>query len=112
MKRKTSWFCNKFIVLVNAEQDEQSTSESLNRKCTHAINCERKYSICQNLRSLWSEFSFQVLQCELHAIQQACMSLENGYKPGITFIVVQKRHHAKFFAEVDRDKVSTLFSTS
>jgi len=53
-----------------------------------------------------SEGQFQtVLQCELAAIQQACLSLEKDYKPGITFIVVQKRHHAKFFAESDRDKV-------
>jgi len=53
-----------------------------------------------------SEGQFQtVLQCELAAIQQACLSLEKDYKPGITFIVVQKRHHAKFFAEFPRDKV-------
>ncbi|CEF61129.1 Protein argonaute-4 [Strongyloides ratti] len=38
-----------------------------------------------------------VLQYELRAIREACMSLERGYQPGITFIVVQKRHHTRFF---------------
>jgi len=46
-----------------------------------------------------------VLQHEMRAIQQACLGLEKGYKPAITFIVVQKRHHARFFP-MDGNKVS------
>ena len=38
-----------------------------------------------------------VLQHELTAIREACIKLEPDYKPGITFIVVQKRHHTRFF---------------
>ena len=34
---------------------------------------------------------------ELCAIQQACEEIEKGYQPWITFIVVQKRHHTRFF---------------
>ena len=41
---------------------------------------------------------FQVLQYELRAIREACMMLERGYQPGITFIAVQKRHHTRLFA--------------
>lgn len=39
----------------------------------------------------------QVLQHELTAIREACIKLEPDYKPGITFIVVQKRHHTRLF---------------
>ncbi|CAF0731815.1 unnamed protein product [Brachionus calyciflorus] len=38
-----------------------------------------------------------VLTCELNAIREACMKLETGYQPGITFIAVQKRHHTRLF---------------
>lgn len=39
----------------------------------------------------------QVIEEEVSAIQAACMRLEKGYEPGITFLVVQKRHHVRFF---------------
>ncbi|KAL0268325.1 UNVERIFIED_CONTAM: hypothetical protein PYX00_010313 [Menopon gallinae] len=38
-----------------------------------------------------------VLQHELTAVREACIKLEGDYKPGITFIVVQKRHHTRLF---------------
>lgn len=38
-----------------------------------------------------------VLQAEMQAIRRACTKLEPNYKPAITFIVVQKRHHTRFF---------------
>jgi hypothetical protein len=28
---------------------------------------------------------------------QACVSIENGYLPPVTFVVVQKRHHTRLF---------------
>lgn len=49
--------------------------------------------------------NLKVLENELQAIQKACDELESGYQPGITFLVVQKRHHARFFAEDEKDKV-------
>ncbi|KAG8515465.1 Protein argonaute-2 [Galemys pyrenaicus] len=39
----------------------------------------------------------QVLHHELLAIREACIKLEKDYQPGITFIVVQKRHHTRLF---------------
>lgn len=39
----------------------------------------------------------QVLNVELQAIRAACTKLEAGYKPAVTFLVVQKRHHTRFF---------------
>ncbi|KAL6202913.1 hypothetical protein ACLB2K_026617 [Fragaria x ananassa] len=44
----------------------------------------------------------QVLLYEMDAIRKACASLEEGYLPPVTFIVVQKRHHTRLFP-VDRN---------
>lgn len=38
-----------------------------------------------------------MLGSELQAIRRACKGLEEGYEPKITFLVVQKRHHTRFF---------------
>ena len=48
---------------------------------------------------------FQVLQWELSAIRKACLKLEPGYEPPVTFIVVQKRHHTRLFPEDRKDEV-------
>ena len=50
-------------------------------------------------------FFHQVLSHELKAIREACIKLEVGYQPGITFIVVQKRHHTRLFCQDGQDKV-------
>ncbi|KAG5248301.1 protein argonaute [Salix suchowensis] len=39
----------------------------------------------------------QVLLHEMQAIREACGTLEDGYCPPVTFVVVQKRHHTRFF---------------
>ncbi|KRZ13011.1 putative protein tag-76 [Trichinella zimbabwensis] len=39
----------------------------------------------------------QVLEEELPALRRACISFLSDYQPLITFVVVQKRHHARFF---------------
>ncbi|GIY63117.1 hypothetical protein CDAR_492341 [Caerostris darwini] len=40
-----------------------------------------------------------VQEREIKKIREACTSLEAGYEPGITYIVVQKRHHVRFLPE-------------
>ncbi|XP_020575967.1 protein argonaute MEL1-like [Phalaenopsis equestris] len=40
-----------------------------------------------------------VLTSELDAIRRACASIQEGYLPPTTFIVVQKRHHTRLFPE-------------
>jgi eukaryotic translation initiation factor 2C len=45
-----------------------------------------------------------VLQHELTAIREACIKLEPDYKPGITFIVVQKRHHTRLFCSDKKEQ--------
>ncbi|CAG8604681.1 6985_t:CDS:10 [Funneliformis mosseae] len=45
-----------------------------------------------------SEGQFEeVLTFEIDAIRKACTTLEATYRPKITFVVVQKRHHTRFF---------------
>ncbi|RCN47663.1 piwi domain protein [Ancylostoma caninum] len=53
---------------------------------------------------------FNVLQYELRAMREACMMLESGYQPGITFIAVQKRHHTRLFAVDKKDQVGKAFN--
>uniref|UniRef100_A0A0D9VXH8 Uncharacterized protein n=1 Tax=Leersia perrieri TaxID=77586 RepID=A0A0D9VXH8_9ORYZ len=45
----------------------------------------------------------QVLLYEMDAIRKACASLQEGYLPRVTFVVVQKRHHTRLFPENHRD---------
>lgn len=45
----------------------------------------------------------EVLKVELNAIRDACKSLQKDYQPPITFLVVQKRHHTRFFPCNSRD---------
>ena len=55
-----------------------------------------------------SEGQFRdVLIHELSAIQGACLELQEEYTPAITFIVVQKRHHARLFAVNPKDRIGT-----
>lgn len=38
----------------------------------------------------------EVLREELQGIRAACLMLSEDYRPPITYIVVQKRHHARY----------------
>jgi len=49
-------------------------------------------------------FMFQVLRSEVSAIRRACASIQQGYEPSVTFIVVQKRHHTRFFPMSKEDE--------
>ncbi|KAI8099370.1 Piwi domain-containing protein [Halteromyces radiatus] len=49
----------------------------------------------------------QVLRNEVTAIHAACSSLEKSYQPPVTFVVVQKRHHTRFFPIQTRDSDRT-----
>lgn len=52
-----------------------------------------------------SEGQFQqVLNSELNAIRSACASLQKDYEPKVTFLVVQKRHHTRFFPTCREDE--------
>ena len=49
-----------------------------------------------------------MLYYELLAIREACINLEKDYQPGITYIVVQKRHHTRLFCADRNERVSLI----
>ncbi|KAI8099254.1 Piwi domain-containing protein [Halteromyces radiatus] len=67
-------------------------------------NCGRKPEQILFYRGDIPETQFnQVFKYEIAAIHAACASLDKTYKPPVTFVVVQKRHHARFFPVEPRD---------
>uniref|UniRef100_A0A8C0NSF4 Argonaute RISC component 1 n=3 Tax=Caniformia TaxID=379584 RepID=A0A8C0NSF4_CANLF len=46
-----------------------------------------------------------ILHYELLAIRDACIKLEKDYQPGITYIVVQKRHHTRLFCADKNERI-------
>jgi eukaryotic translation initiation factor 2C len=57
------------------------------------------------LRDGVSEGQFKlVMGAELQAIMAACADIEEDYRPTISFVVCQKRHHTRFFASNERDE--------
>ena len=71
----------------------------------YKANAKRKPTKIIFYRDGVSEGQFdQVLVHEVRAVQQACMDLEKEYRPGITFVVVQKRHHTRLFCENKQDE--------
>ncbi|XP_015905738.2 protein argonaute-4 isoform X1 [Parasteatoda tepidariorum] len=56
-----------------------------------------------------SEGQFEhVMRHEVTAIREACQEIQAGYEPGITFVVVQKRHHTRFMPQDARDGVGRM----
>lgn len=60
---------------------------------------------------LWSSLSFDhylykslKLANSCLVCMQACASLEPNYQPTVTFVVVQKRHHTRLFANNHHDR--------
>ncbi len=47
----------------------------------------------------------QVLREEMQGIRTACLMLSSDYRPPITYVVVQKRHHARLFCQNMRDTI-------
>ena len=41
----------------------------------------------------------------IHCFERACKAVNEKYRPKITFLVVQKRHHTRFFPASKRDEV-------
>ncbi|WVZ60115.1 LOW QUALITY PROTEIN: hypothetical protein U9M48_010176 [Paspalum notatum var. saurae] len=91
------------------------TQGSTKRTCSRELlvsfyrtNGSRKPARIIFYRDGVSEGQFnQVLLYEVDAIRKACASLEEGYLPPITFIVVQKRHHTRLFPENHRAQDQT-----
>ncbi len=68
-------------------------------------NCKTKPQRIIFLRDGISEGQFKIVMAqELVAIERACSELERDYRPKISFISCQKRHHTRLFAVNERDE--------
>merc|ERR1712240_112357 len=78
-------------------KDMKNVTKSLLQKFYEKNNGRKPEKIVM-FRDGSSEGQFlTVLVNELLAMREACKELEEGYEPPITYLVVQKRHHTRFF---------------
>ncbi|OWM73716.1 hypothetical protein CDL15_Pgr026820 [Punica granatum] len=110
----------KYRCLVSAQSHREEIIEDLYKKAPNQQGTMHKSMIMDHLKAFRrstglkpgriifyrdgvSEGQFSQVQLyEIDAIRKACASLEEGYLPPITFVVVQKRHHTRFFPEDQR----------
>ncbi|KAF9409905.1 Eukaryotic translation initiation factor 2C [Podila epigama] len=45
----------------------------------------------------------EVMRSEVAAVKEACRHIDPNYNPPVTFCIVKKRHHARFFPMSDKD---------
>lgn len=53
--------------------------------------------LCEEIIHSQNFPNVQVLHEELRGIREACTKIDQNFKPKITFIVCQKRHHTRLF---------------
>ncbi|XP_047468741.1 protein argonaute-2-like isoform X2 [Penaeus chinensis] len=75
---------------------KEITKNLLKSFCVAANNRKPQHIIVYRDGVSNSQFN-QVLQHEFLAIREACKELGETYTPAITFLVVMKRHHTRFF---------------
>jgi eukaryotic translation initiation factor 2C len=51
---------------------------------------------------------FKIRNHEINEIRAACLMINTGYRPGITFIIVKKRHHTRLFPNASKDMVRRI----
>lgn len=101
---------NKYISRMRSQTHRQEIIEELEEMAAELFE-EFLLLVCKLpsriifFRDGVSETQFnKVLKEELQAIRAACLKFK-GYKPAITFLVVQKRHHTRFFLN-DKNQAS------
>ncbi|KAJ3089546.1 eukaryotic translation initiation factor 2C, 2 [Quaeritorhiza haematococci] len=89
---------SKYVATVKVKRKEEIVNEY------YAANNQLKPARIIYYRDGVSEGQFgEVLTEEVNAIRRACHKLEQNYRPKITYIVVQKRHHTRFFPMTKQD---------
>ncbi|KNC97956.1 uncharacterized protein SPPG_06944 [Spizellomyces punctatus DAOM BR117] len=95
--------CSRFAAAIRVQKGRQEVIQDLSGMVIELLKtfyqtCGAKPERIVFYRDGVSEGQFaEVLRCEVEAIRRACVSLEPTYRPTVTFVVVQKRHHARFF---------------
>ena len=83
--------------VVEVIEDTESMVYNLLKKFYNRSNQKKPQKLIY-YRDGVSEGQFlDVMNRELSAMRRACMKLEDGYEPGITFVVAQKRHKTRLF---------------
>ncbi|XP_041421426.1 protein argonaute-2 isoform X1 [Xenopus laevis] len=102
---------NRYCATVRVQQHRQEIIQDLSAMVRELLIQFYKSTRFKPTRIIFyrdgvSEGQFQqVLHHELLAIREACIKLEKDYQPGITFIVVQKRHHTRLFCTDRNERV-------
>ncbi|KAI8828499.1 Piwi domain-containing protein, partial [Chytridium lagenaria] len=104
--------CSRYAAAIRVQKGRQEVIQELASMVIELLKtfyqtCGAKPERIVFFRDGVSEGQFtEVLRSEVEAIRCACQNLEPGYMPTVTFIVVQKRHHARFFPirKEDSDK--------
>ncbi|EGF81781.1 hypothetical protein BATDEDRAFT_16026 [Batrachochytrium dendrobatidis JAM81] len=82
----------------NIEYIQDLTAMMIELLKTFYQTCSAKPERIVFYRDGVSESQFNtVLRYEIDSIRRACAALDPEYHPTVTFIIVQKRHHARFF---------------
>ncbi|KAI8619684.1 Piwi domain-containing protein [Chytriomyces sp. MP71] len=104
--------CSRYAAAIRVQKGRQEMIQDLSSMVVELLKtfyqtCGAKPERVCFFRDGLSEGQFpEVLKAEIEAIRIACTSLEATYHPTVTYIVVQKRHHARFFPirKEDSDK--------
>ncbi|KAJ1553663.1 hypothetical protein HK405_007273, partial [Cladochytrium tenue] len=95
--------CSRYAAAIRVQKGRQEVIQDLASMVVELLKtfyqtCGAKPERIIFFRDGISEGQFSdVLRAEVEAIRNACTTLEIGYRPAVTFVVVQKRHHARFF---------------
>ncbi|KAF9100443.1 argonaute 1 [Mortierella sp. GBA35] len=99
----------RYAASIRTQEARRETIADLEGMVTELLRAFRASTKNQPARILFyrdgvSEGQFaEVVRHEVGAIRSACRKLHATYAPKITFVVVQKRHHARFFP-INRDQ--------
>ncbi|KAJ3350930.1 eukaryotic translation initiation factor 2C, 2 [Entophlyctis luteolus] len=104
--------CSRYAASIRVQKGRQEMIQDLASMVVELLKtfyqtCGAKPERICFFRDGLSEGQFHdVLKAEIEAMRAACAMLEATYFPTITYIVVQKRHHARFFPirKEDSDK--------
>uniref|UniRef100_A0A8C5W967 Protein argonaute-1 n=1 Tax=Leptobrachium leishanense TaxID=445787 RepID=A0A8C5W967_9ANUR len=94
---------NRYCATVRVQQHRQEIIQDLSAMVRELLIQFYKSTRFKPTRIIY--YRDGVLHHELLAIRDACIKLEKDYQPGITFIVVQKRHHTRLFCADRNERV-------
>ncbi|KAJ3084300.1 hypothetical protein HK102_000701 [Quaeritorhiza haematococci] len=101
--------CSKYTAAVRVQKGRQEIIRDLGSMVIELLRSFYQTTRTKPARILFyrdgvSEGQFaEVVREEVASIFRACQALEPNYRPTVTFVVVKKRHHARFFVTKKED---------